>query len=233
MSETWLTPRDVSLAVLQSHLPLGKAWNGFRIAGKVAYQFLKGLARTHQDAWRFLASLPTQIDYRTSTQLVEEWETAVGLPDKCLPRAGTLAERRAWIAFRLNKTRWNTIADWHALAALFGLNVRIVPGYVVQRPALYAEYYPRPYYEFPKLGRFRVYIDILEQPRGGYPYDASSVEDHKYPIPYGLAYQANSFQCLLEKVAPANVLILWNKFPPVPPNGTGYTFTDDFDTEFS
>jgi len=234
MAETWLTAKPVSREVLQAHLPLGKAWAGFRIPGKLAYRFVTALGRAHQACWLFLAALHEKIDYRTSTELLGEWEAAVGLPDKCLPRGSTAADRRAWIAFRLNKTRWNTIADWETLAALFGVTVRITPGWLVQRPALYAQYYPRPYYNFPKLGRFRIYIDILDQPRGGYPYDASGVEADKYPIPYdSQSTYAGGFRCFIERIAPANVLIIWNEYPAIPPNGTGDTFTDDFDEEYS
>lgn len=230
---TWLALKPVSLAVLHSYLPSGKAWNGFRIPGKTAYEFLTGLSRVHRDAWDALDRLNGRIDYRTTTELLTEWETALGLPDKCLPRQSVEADRRTWVAFRLNKKRWNTVADWHALAALFGVTIRVTPGYLVQRPALYAEYYPRPYHEFPNLGRFRVYIDILGQNFGGYPYDGS-VEGYQYPIPYSPDSTLNSqFRCMLERVAPANVLILWNRFPGIPPNGTGTTFSSDFDGEFS
>lgn len=234
MAQTWLTAKPVSREVLQGHLLLGKAWAGFRIPGKIAYRFMTALGRAHQDAWQYLAALHERIDYRTSTELLSEWETSVGLPDKCLPRGSTDAARREWISFRLNKTRWNTLADWEALAALFGVTVKITPGWLVQRPALFTEYYPRPYYEFPKLGRFRIYIDILDQPFGGYPYDSSGVEDDKYPIPYGdSSRDATGFRCFIERVAPSNVLVIWNAFPGIPPNGTGATFDLEFDEEYS
>tara|TARA_R110000824_G_scaffold95990_11_gene230357 strand:+ start:15338 stop:16039 length:702 start_codon:yes stop_codon:yes gene_type:complete len=233
MAQTWLTEKPVSAAVLQSHLPLGRAWAGFRIPAKLAYRLVTALGNVHQDAWKYLASLYARIDYRTSTEMLTEWETAVGLPDKCFPRVSSETERRQWIAFRLDKTRWNTVADWHALAALFGVTVRITPGYLVQRAALFAEYYPRPYYEFPKLGRFRVYVDMLDQTFGGYPYDAT-VEGYEFEIPYSADSTAsNQFRCVLEKVCPANVLIIWNRFPAIPPHGNSYTFDLEFDEEFS
>lgn len=231
---TWLSPKNVSIDVLIAHLPSGKAWNGFRITGKTAHKFWRGLARTHQTTWAFLASLATKIDYRTSDEMLVEWETAVGIPDPCLPRGATLAERRSWIKFRLDKKRWNTLQDWRDLATMFGLQVRIVPGYVVQRPSLYASIFPIPIRVFPKLGRFRVYIDILNDDFGGFPYDGTSIEDHRFPIPFSVPDGIfGQYRCIIERVAPANVLIIWNDFPAVPPNGTGFTFTADFDEEFS
>lgn len=234
MAQTWLTAKPVSREVLQAHLPLGKAWAGFRIPGKLAYRFLTALGRAHQDAWKYLAALHERIDYRASTEMLNEWEASVGLPDKCLPRASTVAERRGWIAFRLNKTRWNTLADWEALGVLFGVSVRITPGYLVQKPTLFRSLFPLPVRILPYLGRFRIYIDLLDQSFGGFPYDGASVPDHKFPIPLvSTVSDFKGFQCFIERIAPANVLIVWNEFPAIPPNGNGLTFSDDFDEEFS
>jgi len=234
MAQTWLTAKPVSREVLQAHLLPGKAWAGFRIPGKLAYRFMTALGRVHQDAWKFLASLRERIDYRTSTELLEEWETSVGLPDKCLPRASSVSGRRDWIKFRLDKTRWNTLADWEAIAILFGVSVKITPGYRVQEPSLYRAVFPIPIRKLPALGRFRIYIDLLDQSFGGFPYDGQTITDHKFPIPFvSTVSDFEGFQCFIQRIAPANVLIVWNEFPAIPPNGNGLTFSDDFDEEFS
>ena len=231
---TWLSAKPVSLEVLLDHLPIGKAWHGFRIPGKIAYKFIKGLAGIHQAAWQFLNTVRDQIDYRSTTQMLQEWETAVSIPDPCLPRGKTQAERRKWIEFRLNKKRWNTEEDWHDLAAIFGLRVRITQGWKVQKPALYGANFPVGYFQFPKLGRFRVYIDVLDVNFGGYPYDGTVVAEDQYPIPYGTGPQDfDQFKCLIERVAPANVLIIWNEFPAIPPHGNSITYDREFDEEFS
>lgn len=231
---TWLSPRNLTHAAALHHFPVGAAWHAFRdlakTAGKLVYAFSLGF----EDAWRALGRTATEIDYRTGTSFLDEWEAALGLPDTCLPSDGSVEDRRKWIAFRLNKRRWTTIDDWHELAGMFGLQVRIVPGYVVQRPSLFAQIFPIPVRRLPKFGRFRVYIDVLGQSFGGFPYDGQSIPDHKFPIPFGgTEGEFDGYRCLIERVKPANVLIVWNEFPAVPPHGTGYTFTDDFDTEFS
>lgn len=233
-TRTWLSPVDLSFDVVRAHFPFGHAWIALMTAGKVMYLLVKAMAQAFEDGWAFLGRTSTELDYRTGEQFLIEWETALALPDPCLPSDGTAADRRKWIAFRLNKRRWTTLADWYELAALFGLSVRIVPGYLVQEPSLFRQVFPIPIRRLPKLGRFRVYIDVLGQEFGGFPYDGTSLEDHKFPIPFGAPDgEFNGFRCLIERVKPANVLIVWNEFPAIPPHGTGYTFTDDFDTEFS
>lgn len=230
----WTDEQDVSHDAVLAHHPTGHAWVGLITAGKVMYGLVKAISEMFEDAWTFLCDLADELDYRTTTQMLVEWEEAVSIPDPCLPVGARVEERRQWIAFRLDKKRWNTLQDWYDLAALFGVSVRITPGWLVQRPALFDAYFPKPFHQFPKLGRFRVYIDILDQEFGGFPYDGTSLPDHQFPIPFGARTEyVGAFRCMIERVAPANVLIIWNEFPTTPPNGNGVTFTDDFTEEFA
>jgi|CXWL01.1.fsa_nt_gi uncharacterized protein YmfQ (DUF2313 family) len=202
----WLEPKGKALEALLRHTPLGVAWEAFRIPGKVAYRLYEAYASALEDAWGALCRLAHEIDPRTTTDLIEEWERALSLPDTCLPEVVTIEERRQRVMFRLEKRRWTTAQDWHDLAAIFGLVITITPGWYVQKPALYAHCYPKRYDLFPKLGRFRVYIDVNNIEFKGYAYD--------YPFEYGLAVEAFSrFQCMIERVRPANVVVIWNQFP--------------------
>lgn len=234
LNQTWLSPKGLAHQTLLAHFPFGHAWLALVTVGKVMYGLARACARSYDDAWCALQSLARELDYRTTDQMLVEWETALSLPDRCLPASTSIDDRRRWVAFRLDKRRWNTLQDWYDLAAMYGLTVRITPGWVVQRPSLFSKIFPVPIRVFPKLGRFRVYIDVLGQEYGGFPYDGTSITEHKFPIPLGGApAYISQFRCMIERVAPANILIIWNEFPAVPPHGTGYTFTDDFDTEFS
>lgn len=223
MSCWYLEPLQRSLDLLQRHLPLGMAWESFRLAGKTAYKLLSAISESYEDAWEALCALPTEIDPRTTTDLIVEWETAVGLPDPCLPVATTLEERRAWVMWRLDKRRWSTAADWHELAALFGLVIRITPGWLVQKPSLYPSCYPIYYRNFPLLGRFRVYIDVEDGcGEEGYAYS--------YPAVYGTGDRCAALKCLIERVKPANVVVIWNANEPI--CGCNDTFAREFADEF-
>lgn len=230
----WLEPQGKSLDVILKHFPLGIAWMAWREATKNAGKLMKSIASIYEDAWVFLNQVSIEIDYRTGEQLLNEWEVALSLPDRCLPSTGTLDDRRKWIGFRLNKKRWNTLQDWQDLATLFGVNVRITPGYEVQKPSLFKQVFPIPIRILPKLGRFRIYIDMLDAQFGGFPFDGTTIEEHKFPVPFGAPEgDFAQFKCFIERIKPANVLIVWNEFPAIPPNGNQYTFSDEFDEEFS
>lgn len=211
----YLEPADRSQEVIDRHLPLGMAWEMFRRVGSTAWRLLWALAQPFEDAWEALCRVQTEIDPRTTTELITEWETAVGLPDSCLPEAMTIEERRAWVMWRLDKRRWASAEDWKELALLFGIRIAVVPGWIVQKPSLYAHSYPKKYDLFPKLGRFRVYIDVVDATFGGYDYGAADRGDG-YPVPYGMIDEStNRIMCILDRVRPANVIIIWNTFPDV------------------
>ncbi len=211
----YLEPRGAAADQVLAHVPQGIAWECFRRAGKTAYRLIHALSGGYEDAWNALCRLSRELDPRTTADLIGEWERAVSLPDSCLPAAHTLDERRVWIMWRLAKRRWTTAQDWKDLAALFGLEIAITPGWYVQKPALYQSCYPVRYDLFPKLGRFRVYIDILNVDFRGYEYGGTDTKSGDgYPIPYGDDQpDVADFMCLINRVKPANVLVIWNEFP--------------------
>lgn len=197
-----------ALAALLRHLPLGEAWRAYRTTGKNAWRLFSGFAGGFEDINRALCRLVRELNPYQADQLLPEWEQALGLPDRCLPAAGTIEQRRQWVLFRLRKRRWKTAGDWQALAAIFGLEIRVTPGWLVQKAALYPACYPKRYDLFPKLGRFRVYIDVLNAEFDGYAYE--------YPVKYGVAMpNFEAFRCVMERIRPANVVIVYNEFPTI------------------
>ena len=214
MSCNQFEPQGNALAALQRHLPTGLAWDAYRIVGKNAYALWQAFARAYDDMSVALCNLANELNPYTTVDLIDQWEGAVGLPDPCLPVATTLAERRGLVLFRLAKQRWTTAEEWTELAALFGLTIKIYPGWYVQKPSLYAFTYPKDYNLFPKLGRFRVYIDLQNGVNyGGYGYGIQN-QAQGYPIPYGDATTgAETFKCLIDRIRPANVIVIWNAPP--------------------
>jgi Uncharacterised protein conserved in bacteria (DUF2313) len=215
-----------ALVTLQRHLPTGVAWDAYRSPGKRAYRLWQSLARGFDDASRALCRLVQELNPYQTAELLPEWEAAVGLPDPCLPTAQTLEERRFWVIWRLTKRRWTTPQDWRDLASLFGLKIDICPGWIIQKPALYPAVYPKRYDIFPKLGRFRVYIDIIGVVQHGYDYGVRIPEDG-YPVPYGKVDEASAaFMCLIERMRPVNVIVIWNENPRQ--RAFGYQFDQIF-----
>lgn len=228
-------PQGTARETLTAHLPTGMAWDAFRTPGKVAYRLLTAFAKSFDDMSAALCRMILELNPYSTEQMLPEWERSVSLPDPCLPKAVTLDERRFWVVWRLTKRRWTTAQDWQDLASLFGLEIAITPGSYVQRPALYAYRYPKRYDLFPKLGRFRVYIDILNVDFKGYPYGGATPKSGQgYPVPYGVTPPGvTAFMCLIDRVRPANVVVIWNEFPTTDERVcTRRTFSDEFAEPF-
>ena len=195
-------------AALSAHLPTGMAWDAYRIPGKRAFRLWAALGRAFDDASAMICTLARELNPYATTQLLPEWERSVSLPDPCLPDALTLDDRRGWIVWRLSKRRWTTAQDWHDLAALYGLRIKITPGWLVQKPCLFPMRFPLRFDRYPKLGRFRVYIDVLDVDFGGFPY--------VFPLKFGQENPASpAFQCMIDRIRPANSIVIWNEFPNV------------------
>lgn len=201
-----LAPRDDALETVQAHFPMGEFWNAVRMRGKILYRLLQAFSAAYEDMNKALCRLALELSPFTTTELISEWERAVGLPDPCFPSASDLAERRLWVQFRLTKRRWSTAQDWMDLATLFGLTLRITPGWRIQKPSVYPPCYPIRYINLPRLGRFHVFVDVVDGcGDGGYPYT--------YPMTYGYGTRCDALRCIIERVKPANVVVIWNDTP--------------------
>lgn len=203
-----LASKGLSYETLIAHLPRGVAWLAARIPGKNIYKLWVAFSEAYEDAVEAMCKLPTELNPHSTTELITEWETAVGLPDACLPAATSLDERRSYLVFRLTKRRWTTEQDWKDLAFLFGLEIVVTPGWHVQRPALWDKCFDSIFWDLPRLGRFHVWVDIVGgcSDGNGFNYD--------FEYPFATDNEAcQQFMCILERVKPANVVIRWNEDP--------------------
>jgi uncharacterized protein YmfQ (DUF2313 family) len=197
-------PVDAEVSALQKHLPTGKAWDAFQIPGKRWYRVLKTFGSSIGEMRGALCALKRELDPRTTEQLLPEWEAALSLPDPCFPPAATIDQRRSMLMLRLSKRRWTTIQDWADLCTLFGYQVRITPGALIQGAATYPYCYPIRYDHFPKAGRFRIYIDVLN-------YDFYGYGKYAYPFPYQAADTSlDILKCIIDRIRPSNVIVIWN-----------------------
>ena len=69
--------------------------------------------------------LRSETDPRNTTELLEEWEAVVGIPDGCAPPAPTLDRRRADIVARLTHEGAITHQFYIAFAAYLGFTITI------------------------------------------------------------------------------------------------------------
>lgn len=111
------------LAQLQALLPPGAAWP--RDPDAVLTGTLRALAdefaRVDARAWVLL----TEADPRATAELLDEWETAYGLPDPCDATADTYAERIAALVARVTAQGGASPDYFIGLGAALGYTVTI------------------------------------------------------------------------------------------------------------
>ena len=116
-------PRAAYVAHINALLPPGRAWDpspGSTLAGLID-GYAEELARFDFDATALLIDmLPS-----STTQLIAEWETAVGIPDDCSALGANLQQRRAAVRTKLNRPETVGPDFYQAIGDLFGVTVTI------------------------------------------------------------------------------------------------------------
>lgn len=172
---------------LRELLPRGAAWNpepGGPLAA-VLRAIAEELAHVHQRG----LDLIEEMDPRTTTELLPEWERALGLPDPCVadPSALSLQARRESVHARYTALGGQTPAYFEALADALGVPVTIT------------EYRP------PLAG-----VAICGED------DCGDSEHVRFVWRVALSQSlenAAQVECMFERLKPAHTVIYWDRQP--------------------
>lgn len=104
-------------------LPSGAAWVAEPIT--TLYKLLYGLAEEPARVDSRANDLINEVDPRTTTELLADWERVLGLPEICAPDDHTTEERRAGVVTKLNAIGGQTPQYFIDLAETFGFTVTI------------------------------------------------------------------------------------------------------------
>jgi len=185
-------------AQLVEHLPQGKAWEAKAVDGTTLQALVSGAAKPFNTTQKNIEVLCNEFNINTTTSiLINEWEESVGLPDECLGVTSDLQARRDAVIQRLRRTPFVTLAEMQAYVdELFpGAGIILFTG---------VEYYTFEYdFETIFLGEIdEKFVIVAELP----------VQDPKFE--YEFEYQftgaadQTKLRCVLERVIPANVLLI-------------------------
>lgn len=181
--------------LLARYLPTGPAWQcAFEPTANV-YKLLQGLAVEWQRLEDARLTLKQEIMPDTTTLFLNEWESALGIPDGCLlSRDEDGATRLDQIVAKLALMHVDTGASYEALAAQLGFDVTVSPG---------GKYGTFPY-TFPMLfisePRFTIIVWYNN------PSQLSDSFPYTFPFTFGLR---NIVKCVFEHIKPANCQVLY------------------------
>ena len=108
---------------LAALLPTGLAWP--REPQSVLMQFLASLAAEFTRLDGRAAQLLAETDPASTTELLQDWERVVGLPDPCVTQVQTIAERRQALEGRLTAVGGQSRRFFVELASRLGYSITI------------------------------------------------------------------------------------------------------------
>jgi len=176
---------------LADYLPNGVAYRAKKLIGTTLNKLLRGFAGTYLRAQQYVNAIALGYDFTTSTELLTEWESALGIPDLCFPGTGTDAERQRDILVKLGKMNISTAIQYEELADFLGFDVDVETGWANRG-------------DFPVgaagdiEAKFTIIIIF-----NGLPSDSV----FPVPFPWNFANPAYMVQCIFNFIKPANVAI--------------------------
>ncbi|HYF35449.1 MAG TPA: putative phage tail protein [Prosthecobacter sp.] len=111
--------------VLRALFPMGAAWDMLDNPDTTFSQFVRGLAIEPARLNARSLELLEEADPRTTTQLIDDWERVMGLPDNCGDAPETLQERRDLVVTKLNAVGGQSRQYYIDLAAVYGITITI------------------------------------------------------------------------------------------------------------
>ena len=114
--------------LIASLLPNDRLFKTKNIIDKVLYRFLKGATFEFSRVETLIRDVANQYDPQQTIDLLERWESAVGLPDDCISLATTIDERRENVLLKLRSLYAQSEQDFIDLAELLGYTITIEHG---------------------------------------------------------------------------------------------------------
>lgn len=202
------------LELLKSLLPKGKAWTRTVDSNlyNLLYAFSEELNRIEERA----EDLCTEQDIRTSSELLEDHETDLGLPDECSQEDETKQERREIAHTKLTALGRQDKQYFIDLAELLGWTITITEYWPFKCGASECGDDCGPYYN---LFYWVINIDLTSKEWIQFKSGASQCGDPILYIP-----TVENLECVMTKYKPAHTNLSFNYIGPA--------FTNAFDDSF-
>ena len=178
-------------------LPTGRAWGKRNDPESNVRKLINALSTAFNIVQQYVELLDDEFQIRQTTDLLEDWEKSVGIPDSCVALSQTIADRRQDVIDRLSKKPIVTLADMQAYVdAMFpAMGVILYPGY---------EYYGFEYeFEVPfGPGVSDKWILVAEVPLSDNQFE------YEFEMEFEGGVNTDRLECLLNIINPAPVYII-------------------------
>ena len=189
-----LTKEDHANAIA-AHLPNGKTFEAKNIGGSNLRQLLLGIAGEFKISQDYITTLEQEYFPDQTVLYIDEWESALGIPDQCFSGTGTLEERRRDVVVKLASLGVQTANDFVELAAIFGKVVTVGSLANEVLPPYSVPFNPSSL----TAARFVIVVAGEDLVTNVPPYD----------VPFNLEGNETVMECLFNRVAPSNCGVIF------------------------
>jgi len=179
------------------YLPNGRLFAAKNIEGSNLRTLYQAFANEFGRLQNKIYELSVEDDLANTTNLINEWESALQIPDTCLTNLDTpIAQRRKQIVAKFALMNILTEEDWIDLAWFFGFRIKIEYG---TQYSVFTMKFPIYFAGSKRAAKFTMIITFLglNKPR--------NIFTMQFPITFDK--NTNFMMCLFKKLKPANVNI--------------------------
>ena len=185
---------------LANYLPGGRLFEAGKVSGTKLRSVLLGLAKEFSTAEGYLKTISNEYDINTTTLFINEWESAVGIPDSCFKGDGTIEQRRSHVLVKLASLGIQTEEDFEELGSIIGIAIVVTPGFEVS--GVFPMTFPFIFFDTIAESRFTIVVDFTVE--------AASKFTLTFPFTFG-SDEIAILECLFLKLKPANCNILFRR----------------------
>ena len=184
---------------LAQYLPGSELFEAKNIDGSNFRDLLRGLAGAFKTAQEYISTIEAEYFPAGTTLYIDEWESAVGIPDSCFSGTGALEERQRDVIIKLASLGIQTEEDFEELAALFGVTVDVQQA---SPHAVFPMIFPIYFVGGAIDARFTIIVTFTV--------DAASRFPLTFPFIFGAA-AIGILDCLFRKLKPSNCNIIFQQ----------------------
>lgn len=184
---------------LADYLPGGCLFASAYVSNSNFRKLLRGMSGELFRANGLLKEYSEQVIPDQTVKFIEEWESALGIPDDCFSGTGTLTERRRDILTKLAALGVQTRQDFIDLAATFGVTITINAGI---DEITFPLTFPVVMFSTVKEARFTIVVRFTVQAANRFPL--------VFPITFGSGEIA-ILECLFTNLKPTNCDIIFQQ----------------------
>lgn len=185
---------------LADYMPNGRLFEAKKIGDSNYRQLLRGIGGELFTAEGYLISLDQEYLPDQTVLFIEEWESALGIPDDCFAISESISERRRDILIKLASLGVQTAKDFESLGDIFGISVTVQSGADVG--STFPVTFPFIFFDRASDSRFTIVVDFLVEAASKFPLT--------FPFTFGSGEIA-ILECLFSKLKPTNCELIFRQ----------------------